>query len=151
MAPPARDGNARRARASEPDEPPPRPRGRILPIAIAVALAGAGLVAFAFVPIAQSSSLAFTTHTPGSNTTTYRTNASFAHTGTYVFSWKASDTSATFTIREVGHAPFYSTFNATGSLNLGVTAGTAYEFGILDPHAATLSISGALHYAAPIL
>jgi hypothetical protein len=118
---------------------------------IAVVLGGVGVVALVLVPTGQTTGMAFSIQTPGSTTMTYESAESFSHAGTYVFSWKATDTSGTFTIREAGHTPFYSTFNATGSLNLGVKTGIVYDFGFLDGHAATLSISGSLHFSAPIL
>ncbi len=149
--------NVRNASARARAEPPPPPatgvRRWTLPIVLAVVVAVVGLVALTLVPINQSTADSFSISTPGGTTLPVNVSKTFAHDGTFSFSWTSSAPTQTATVKVIGRhgAILYSGTGSSGSGNVPVTAGVSYTFSVVDQFTTTVQVSGTLNFRAPVL
>ncbi|MGP8078009.1 MAG: hypothetical protein ACLQD8_05710 [Thermoplasmata archaeon] len=140
--------------ATAPLNAEPRRRRRwLLPAALAATvLAVAALTVLIGVPVAQSVPENLTLINSGSLLSAVGQTVSFPHGGTLELSWwTASGRSVTFSVLAPSGSTIYSSDSARGSASLGVGDSGPYTLEIYDLLPETVTVSGTLHYSAPML
>lgn len=116
-------------------------------------MVGAALAALATIPIAQSTAFSFSIHDPGSATVNSTHSLTFAHTGTFGFSWTTGARGVVnFTVHDSsGRKSLYFMSGSSASGSVAVLARSTYLFEVTDLLSVTVSVSGNLSFSAPVL
>jgi len=121
----------------------------------AAALGTAAIVILIAVPVAQSATESVTLANPNGSILSVTETLSFPHAGTFDFSWqKISGKTSSFdftVVAPTGKTVFERNYTAGGSGSLKVTATGPYTFEIYDWLSGTMTVTGKLHYDAPLL
>ncbi|HTP53907.1 MAG TPA: hypothetical protein VML94_02955 [Thermoplasmata archaeon] len=132
-----------------------RRRWRVPVVVAGIALGAAALTVLIAVPVAQSAPESFTIANPHGSVFEVTQSVMFPHSGTFVFTWqKVSGSTPTFTftvLAPAGGVVYESNLTAGGAGTLRVGVDGPYTFEILDWLSGTVTVSGVLHYSAPLL
>jgi hypothetical protein len=132
---------------------PQRGRRRSLVITGVAAAAIGALFVLALVPVDQTQGVSFTQVAPN-NATPSQNNVTFAHSGTFDFSWTTTGSNPlNFRVTDPSGTLDYYRYSLSNTGTIYVVQGIEYDFqlGQAGSLNETMTLTGTLHFTAPYL